>query len=291
MSKKEFVQVKVEQQDGTSKEVSIYVQKPTNNIISASDRHRAKVWNQCLADGILTKVELAQAMQERGVWSVEKEKEQTQIVKRISEIETDLYVGGDGKKRTVSMGKDMAIEMRKLRIDLRNLMSEKISLEENTAEAISENAKFDYLVSACAKYENGQLIYDSLDDYNSKSSDEIAVSAATKLAQMLFSLDADFEKNLPENKWLSRYKLTNKDGHLVNKENQTIDTTGRRINTDGRYLDEDGNFVDIHGHKLEADGTYVLTAQYEDDTEPEKPATPVKKKTASRRKKTVSADS
>jgi len=287
MSKKEFVEVEVKQEDGTTKKVSIYVQKPTNSIISGSDRHRAKIWNQCLADGILTKMELGKGMKERNVWNEDKEKEQTEIIRRISEIETDLYVGGDGKKRTVSIGKDMAIEMRKLRIELRSLMGEKISLEENTAEAIAENAKFDYLVSECTKYENGERVYESLDAYNSQSSDEIAVAAATKLAQVLFALDENFEKNLPENKWLSRYGLTNKDGHLVNKENQMIDTTGRRINNEGRYLDEDGNFVDVNGHRLEEDGTYILTAEYEDDTEPAKP---VKKKTTSR-KKTVSADS
>ena len=184
MSKKEFVKVEVEQEDGTSKEVSIYVQKPTNSIISGSDRYRAKIWNQCLADDILTKMELGKTLKDRGVWNEDKEKEQIELVRKISETETDLYVGGDGKTRSVSTGKDMAIGMRKHRIALRNIMSEKISLEENTAESISENAKFDYLVSECAKYENGERIYSSLEDYNSKSSDEIAIAAATKLAQV-----------------------------------------------------------------------------------------------------------
>ena len=287
MSKKEFVKVEVEQEDGTSKEVSIYVQKPTNNIISGSDRHRAKIWNQCLADGILTKMELGKTLKDRGVWNEDKEKEQARIIKKISDTETDLYVGGDGKTRSVSIGKDMAIEMRKLRIDLRNLMGEKVALEENTAESISENAKFDYLVAECAKYENGERIYSSLDEYNSKSSDEIAIAAATKLAQILYALDSDFEKNLPENKWLDRYDLTDDDGHLVNKDNQKIDISGRRVNDNGHYVDDDDNRIDVHGNRLEEDGTYVLTAQYEDDTEP---ATPVKKKTATR-KKTVQADS
>ena len=67
----------------------------------------------------------------------DKEKEQIELVRKISETETDLYVGGDGKKRTVSIGKDMAIEMRKLRIDLRNLMGEKISLGTTGNDVIS----------------------------------------------------------------------------------------------------------------------------------------------------------
>jgi hypothetical protein len=286
MAEKEFVKVEIKQEDGTSKEISIYVQKPTNRIISASDKHRAKVWNQCLTDGITTKMELAHLMKERGIWNEDKDKQQVEIMTKISEIEKALYVG-DGTKKTVSMGKEMAIKMRRLRIDLRELMSEKISLEENTAESISENAKFDYLVSECTKYENGDRVYKSLDDYNSKSSNEIAIAAASKLAQMLFALDEDFEKNLPENKWLSRYGLTNDDGHLINKENQKIDVTGRRVDDEGRYVNEQGKRVDIDGNMLEEDGTYVQTAEYEDedDTKTE----PVKKTRT--RKKPIKADS
>ena len=64
----------------------------------------------------------------------------------------------------------------------------------------------------------------------------------------------------------------------------SLHKSGRRVDDNGNYMDDDGNRIDIHGNRLEEDGTYVLTAQYEDDTEP------VKKKTATR-KKTAQADS
>jgi len=281
MSKKEFVEVEVKEEDGTVKKVSIYLQKPSNKIITASDKHKAKVWNQCLSDGILTKMELSHTMRERSIWDEDKDKRQIEIIGNIGKIEKSLYVD-DGKKKTLSSGKDMAIEIRKLRNELRDLMSEKISLEENTAESISDNAKFDYLVSECTKYENGKRVYESLDDYNSKSTNEIAVAAASKLAQMLYSLDDNFENNLPENKWLTHYGLTDKDGHLINEDNQKVDISGRVVNDEGHYINNDGKRTDIDGNLLEEDGTYVLTAQYEDDRKP------VKKTT---RKKTVKADS
>jgi|TARA_R110000824_G_scaffold274482_2_gene463183 hypothetical protein len=281
MAEKEFIKVDVKQEDGTVKKVSIYVQKPSNKIITASDKHKAKVWNQCLSDGILTKMELAHTMRERNIWDEDKDKRQIEIIANIGKTEKSLYVD-DGKKKTLSSGKDMAIEIRKLRNELRDLMGEKISLEENTAESISENAKFDYMVSECTKYENGERVYESLDDYNSKSADEVAIAAAGKLAQILYSLDSNFENNLPENKWLTHYGLTDKDGHLINEDNQTIDTSGRVVNDEGHYINGDGKRTDIDGNLLEEDGTYVLTAQYEDDRKP------VKKTT---RKKTVKADS
>jgi hypothetical protein len=281
MAEKEFVEVEVKQEDGTTKKVSIYAQKPTNNIISAADKHKAKVWNQCLADGILTKMELGKTIRDRGVWDDEKDKRQAEIIESISKTEKALYID-DGKKKTLSAGQDMAVAIRRLRSELRDLMTERIALEENTAESIADNAKFDYIVSECTKYENGERVYESLDDYNSKSADEIAVAAAGKLAQILYSLDSNFENNLPENKWLSRHGLTNKDGHLINIDNQTTDTSGRVINDEGHYINDQGKRTDVDGNLLEKDGTYVLTAQYEDDRKP------VKKTT---RKKTVKADS
>ena len=281
MAEKEFVEVDVKQEDGTTKKVSIYAQKPTNNIISAADKHKAKVWNQCLADCILTKMELGKTIRDRGIWDDEKDKRQVEIIESISKIEKVLYID-DGKKKTLSTGQDMAVEIRRLRNELRDLMSEKISFEENTAESIADNAKFDYIVSECTKYENGERVYESLDDYNSKSADEIAIAAANKLAQMLYSLDSNFENNLPENKWLARHGLTNKDGHLINEDNQTTDTSGRVINDEGHYINDQGKRTDVDGNLLEKDGTYVLTAQYEDDRKPAKKTT---------RKKTVKADS
>jgi len=288
MAEKEFIKVDVKQEDGTSKEVSIYVKKPTNNIISASDRHRAKVWNKCLVDDILTKAELGSVLRERDIWDDEKAKETEDILKQISKLEKELYgVGSTKKTATVSDGRRLAIRMRELRIKLRDIMSEKIALEENTAEAIAENAKFDYLVSECTMYDNGERVYSSLDDYSSKSSDEIAFAAAGQLANMLFALDPNFEKNLPENKFLADWGLVDEKMNVVNKQQQRTDKEGRRIDDQGRFLDDDGGFIDIDGNKLDADGTYVMQLKYHDDTEPAKPA---KKQTATR-KKTVPAES
>ncbi len=281
MPKKESVEVEIKQEDETIKKISIYVERPNNSIVAASDKYKAKVWNQCLAEGILTKMELAKTMKERKIWDEDKDKRQAEIIAEIAKKERSLYLG-DGKKRTVSDGRNVAIEIRKLRNELRDLMGERISLEENTAESISDNAKFDYLVSECTKHENGDRVYESLEDYNSKSADEIALAAAGKLAQILYSLDDNFENNLPENKWLTRYGLTDKDGHLINEESKKVDVSGRVVDDDGYYRNDDGQRIDVDGNLLEEDGTYVQTAEYEDDRKP------VKKTT---RKKTVQADS
>ena len=65
-----------------------------------------------------------------------------------------------------------------------------IQLEENTAESIADNAKFDYLVAFCTHHENGEKVYKNIDDYNLKSSDSISFMAAAKLAEMIKDWEA-----------------------------------------------------------------------------------------------------
>ena len=169
--------------------------------------------------------------------------------------------------------------MKKLRIELRNLISERLSLEENTAEALSDNARFDYFVAHCTFYKDSdKRVYNSVEDYNSKSSDAIAFTAASMLGNILYNLDSDFEKNLPENKWLSTFNLSDDKGNLVNSDGQQVDSEGRVINELGHFLDEKGNRVDANGVPLDEDGNYLLV-DYENDLEPPKKKTTRKKTT------------
>lgn len=268
MEKRKDLEVTIVNEIGEKEVVKLYVIRPTNNIIKGAERYRAKVWNQCLTDGVLTKQELKVMLRERGIWTEEKENEQTAIGKELSDIEKELFVGTDGKKKaTLNEGKALAIKMRRLRIKLRDLISEKLAMEENTAESLSENAKFDYFVAECTFYSNGEKVYKNVEDYNEKSADELAFAAASELASMLYSIDSKFEETLPENKWLKTYSLVNDELSLVDKENNLVDTEGRRIDKDGFYLDEAGRRIDRDGNLLEADGTYVIQVEYEDPDE------------------------
>jgi hypothetical protein len=141
-----------------------------------------------------------------------------------------------------------------------------MEMEANTADSLADNARFDYIVAHCTFYKNGQPVYKDLEDYDKKSADELAFSAATLLSRMLYNLDDSFEKNLPENKFLSKFKLVNEELSLVDPNNPEflIDTEGRRINELGHYLDENGNRIDKSGNPLNDDGDYEL-ADYEND--------------------------
>jgi hypothetical protein len=265
MSKKE-VDVKITKEDGSEKTVKIYVVRPNNNTIKNADRYRAKTWNQCITDGVLTKKELGKILKDRGIWSADKEDEQEKVIEKLQKLEKKLYLGKDDtKKLKLSEAQDTALEMRMLRFQLRELISDKISMEENTAEALADNAKFDYFVADCTYYENGEKVYKSVEDYNQKSSDQIAFSAAGALAEMMYQVDDKFEDNLPENKWLKNHQLVNQDGSLVNDKGDLVDQKGRKINKFGHYLNDDGQRVDIDGNLLDENGNYIEQAVYEND--------------------------
>ena len=244
------------------KKVKVVVRKPTNRVSGEAQRIGAKVWTDCIRDGIMTKKELEVVMKSNGMWDKSKQESQDAIIADLRELEKKLYLGKKGSKMKLSQAKDIAFEMRKKRLELRDLLASKIELEGNTAESLAENAKFDYLVANCTFYEDGKNVYNSVEEYNDKSEDPIAFSAAATLAALMYSLDKDFEEKLPENQFLIKANLVNDDLALVNKDGNRVDTEGRLINDLGQYVDGDGNRVDIDGHPLDADGNYIPQLTY-----------------------------
>ena len=214
----------------------------------------------------------------------EKAQEERVLTAEILALEKKLYRGDGESKPKLSDGRKLAVQMRNKRLKLRDLIADRISMDENTVEALADNAKFDYLVATCSFYTEGDRpIFANYEDYNKRSSDEVSIAAAQLLAKMIYQLDKNFENNLPENRFLKQFNLIDDAGMLVDPNNQDVfvDANGRRISASGHYLDEDGNRVDVNGEPLDDAGFYALT-EYEDDLSEEKKA-PAKKTTRKRR--------
>ncbi len=264
MAKEKITQKEVEVDLDGSK-VTIVVKKPNTKILNDAQRKGALVWTQCVRDGVMTKKELKKFMKERGIWDDTKDTEEESIVAEINKLERELYLGSKGGKLKASKGKDIAIDMRRKRSALRDLLTERVALEANTAESLSENAKFDFLVAHCTYDTNGNRIFSSLDDYGERAEDGVAFAAASNLAELLYAVDKDFEEKLPENKFLKDFKFVNDDLSLINKDGDMVDTDGKIINDQGHYLNEGGERIDADGNLLDEDGNYVPTLKYTDE--------------------------
>ena len=88
----------------------------------------------------------------------------------------------------------------------------------------------DYLVSQCTFDETGaNKVYNNLDDYLNKADDDIAFAAATALAQLMYSIDKDVEANLPENRFLQKFKFVNEDLSLVDSDGNGVDSKAKEL--------------------------------------------------------------
>ena len=108
-------------------------------------------------------------------------------------------------------------------------------------------------------------MYNTLDEYQDTPDESLAFVAAATLAEMIYAIDAEFEKSLPENVFLRAAGLVDDDLNYVNKEGRKVDSEGNKINELGWYQDEDGNRVDKDGNALYDSGVFVPQVTYIDD--------------------------
>lgn len=230
---------------------------------SLTDQREAqKVYNQAFTDAIKSKsvvrAKMDDLLEEQGLWNDEKQKEYTDLQKELLEGEKKLAKGGfalvDAKK--------LAVKMREVRNKIRELISVRTSLDNHSAEGQADNSRFNYLVSACVVYKDSDKKYfENLEDYMSRIDDPVALAGAQKLANMIYGLDNNFEKNLPENKFLRKYKFVNDNLRFIDKKGRTVDADGRLIDENGRYINEEGEFIDKDGNRVDADGEYLFDAE------------------------------
>jgi hypothetical protein len=239
---------------------------------SVADRKESdKVYNQAFSDAVRSKAivraKIDDVLKEQGLWDDERQTKLDQLQSEILLRERKLAEGGI----RLAEAKSIALEIKELRNKIRDLISVKMSLDNNTAEGQADNARFNYLVSACTVYEDSnQPYFKNMEDYLEKANSETAIKAAQILANMVYGLDNDYESNLPENKFLKQYKFIDDKLRLINKEGKLVDKDGRLVDESNRYIDENGNYVDKNGFRVDKDGEYVVETKpfLDDDGKP-----------------------
>jgi len=241
-----------------NQEVEFSVKAPSLN----DQREAQKVYNQAFTDAIKSKsivrAKLDDLLREQGLWNDEKQAEFSSLQKELIDGEKKLAKGGF----KINEAKKLAIEMQQVRNKIKDLISVRTSLDNHSAEGQADNARFNYLVSACVVYKNTDNKYfNSLEEYLNKADDPVALLGAQNLANMIYGLDNNFEKTLPENKFLQKYKFVDDQLRLIDKQGRLIDQEGKLIDEQGRYIDEQGNFVDKDGNRVDNKGDYLFETQ------------------------------
>lgn len=234
-------------------EIELYVKAPSPK----NQRESQKIYNRTFADAIsagsIVRAKLDDVMKDQGLWDDKKEIEYKTIQKTILDKEKILAKGGI----SLEQAKKEAFAMKEARNKLRELIASRTTLDSHTAEGQSENAKFNFLVSCCVVYKEGDKPYFSgYEDYLNRAIEPAAIIGAQKLANMLYGLDDNFENNLPENKFLKKYKFVDSNLRLIDKKGRLVDEDGRLIDENGRFIDENGKYVDIDGNPLDNNDNY-----------------------------------
>ena len=238
-----------------NKEVEFLIRSPSLQ----DQREAAKVYNQSFSEALKAKAvvraKLDDLLVDQGLWDNQKQAKFTELQNEILEGERKLAKGGIPLKQA----KELALQMRKTREEVRELISVKTNLDTHTAEGQADNARFNYLVSACTVYNDSKEAYfKSYEDYNNRSADPVALLAAQNLAGMIYGLENDYEERLPENKFLKQYKFVDSKLRLINKDGKLVDEKGRLIDENGRFINEKGQFIDKNGNLVDDNGDYVI---------------------------------
>lgn len=238
-------------------EKTVEVRKPTPKIEAEANMASSKVFSRLIKEkgedgkaAFILRSQLNSYLANIGIYSEDDINDITTISDRIKELEDIIYHPKPGTKK--SDGRSAAVELRRMRYAIYALLSRQSEFDKNTVEHYADNARMDYLVTKCICFEGGAPIFKNVADYEQDSILQKALAEPIQiLAGMVSSFDPDFEKNLPENKFLIKYGFCDEKYRLINKE--------------GKLVDGDGNLVDDDGNRLESVEEVETVGEFADD--------------------------
>lgn len=237
----------------------------------ADQREAQKVYNQAFSDavksGCIVRARMDDLLKEQGLWDDSKQQKLNTLQQQLMDNEKTLAKGGI----SIKTAREVAITMRKIREEIRELISVRTNLDNHTAEGQADNARFNYLIACCLVYSmTKEKYFKNYEEYLARAAELVAIKAAQVLANMLYGLDNDYEKKLPENKFLIKYKFVNDNLRFINKEGRLVDSEGRLIDSEGRFINSEDKYVDKDGNLVDENGDYITDFKpfFDDDGKP-----------------------
>lgn len=214
-----------------------------------------KAFREAVEAGSIVRQKLDSVLRKQDLWDDDKEAQYKELRARLLENERKLAKGGIKLAEAEKLAKQMVQD----RADFRELNRDRNELDQKTAEAHADNAHFNYLVSACTvDAETGKPYFASYEEYE-ESDDPVAAHAANALGTLLYDLDDDYQKKLPENRFLLKYGFMNDDMRFIRKsDGKLVDIEGRLVNEKGQLVNEEGQLVDTEGNLIDEEGEYIV---------------------------------
>lgn len=244
----------------TVNDVEYAVRLPSLEEIREADEIQNQVFNKELQKPhCILREELDTILRAKKKWNDEMQMEYETLAKEIVDAELVLERGGI----KLSDAKRIALEMRDKRQRMIDMLSSRTNLDSNTCEGRAANARFNFLYATCLVYNSDGKPYfpNGVRDYLIRQNDPVAIRGATEFYYLMTNTE-DSDSDLPENKFLKKFKF-------VDDKLRPVDKEGRLIDKDGRHIDENGNYikwveadkyvyVDVDGRELEQNGSFKV---------------------------------
>lgn len=232
--------------------------RPTARVQQEAQRVYNRAFRQEEQAGAYLREEVDRVLRNRQLWDDEKEARKKELLTALRDGEKSLREGG----KKLSEGRNIALKMRRDRLELNDLDSHRSEMDNLTCEGQADNARFDHLVSECVvDNDTGAKVFASLDDYINRKSEEVATKGAGHLMLLLYGLDPQFQSKLPENAFLRERGFANTEGHLIDAQGRLIDASGRLVDSDGRFINDQGEYVNASGERVNEDGSPLVQSQ------------------------------
>lgn len=247
-------------------EVTVYVKPPTSKILGESKIKEAIAFGTALKEGVVLRAVLNSYLKTQGLWSDDSQKRVNEIRKELGEGEAQLARGAKTKDGNILTKQDaykLAMRMRELRTEYFLITSVLTDYDKMTAEGSAENVGFEYLCYKCILNDEGNPLFNSVDEYKEKADEPYVEQAASELAKITNNFDKDWFKKLPEIKFLIKYKFMNEDARLINSEGKFITESGELIDQDYRRVNEDNQLVNEYGDLVDDKGNFLDFVDFE----------------------------
>jgi len=217
--------------DENDKEITLMFKSPDYEDLEEADQiYAAKASSMILQKGskkLLSRQELDTFLKESKIWTDEDESKIQKLSEEISELLNEIRKGG----QKASVGRKLCISVYEKRMEIVKISAKRQRFDDITIESFAENERNDYLVYACTYYKDtGTRYWESFEDMKNDKASVIYRTAFEEVYKLVYDIKPDFEKNLPEIKWLQKYGFIDNELRFVDrKTGQKVDKSGQPI--------------------------------------------------------------
>lgn len=217
--------------------------KPTYKQQQRSQEVYTKRWKELVEQGAPLRAELPSMLKKRELWNDDMQKQEDDLINKIAKNMEKIKQG----KIKLSEASRLMKENIGFKSELILLRLNRNTLDQNTAESMAEQERFNYLVSACTVYdEDGKSFFNSYDDFirQDEEGSVVTVMAGEALWRLTTNTDDDYRKDWPEYQFLQKYKLVDDKFEFVENKKEEVQELPETP-LFGEILDEEGNPISV----------------------------------------------